>query len=805
MRPSCPRIATLALGLALALAMHAPARATTVVPVDDADLIDDAASILVARVAAIRSHWDPARRQIFTDVTLALDEVLAGPPLPPTVTIRQPGGRVGGLEAWIDGAPEFHVGERALLFLSVAPDGTLRVAHLHEGKFRVLVEPESGGESAVRVRGGQVRVLAPQRSGPPPRDTRSLDEFRRLIRGHAARRAARRFLGATAPAPPAGPVEQTDAFTFIGAPSRWFEPDAGRPVAMSVNASGEPRAPSRGFDQARAALAAWRDSASTFRFAEGPLTGAGGAVLDGVSSIAFGDPLGQMDPPVNCSGVLAQGGFFRSPSESRVVNGQTFWRVLEGDVVVADGWQGCGFYEVFANLTETVTHELGHVLGLGHSSDADATMYGIAHFDGRGSSLRADDRAGLRTIYPAPASLTVRLAGAGAGSVRSSPAGIACPGDCGEPFSAAATVTLTATPAAGSTFAGWSGGGCSGTGACTPALGAGTTVTAAFNASALGLRFAAPAAGATVSGRTTVSLAATGGAGYTFRVQLDGNPIFAGTASGFAWDTTTATNGTHTLSATVTDSRGRTASTSIPVAVSNAGGGALRVAITQPANGATVRGTAWAVLWVEGTTGASSTFTLTLAGRAMGTGTTSGRGPVSLAYDTRTVGDGAQTLTARVRGASGASGSSSVTVTVANGSGSPSTPAPAPTGGLRVFITRPGSGATVSGTAWVTLWLEGASSGSNTYTLSAAGSTVATTITASRGPVTLPWLTSGTPDGAQTLTATVRDAAGNTGRASIAVTVANGRAAATARPRRARPGPSPPGPRGAGRRRSPRP
>ena len=37
-------------------------------------------------------------------------------------------------------------------------------------------------------------------------------------------------------------------------------------------------------------------------------------------------------------------------------------------------------------------------------------------------------------------------------------------------FDTNAQVTLTATPASGSTFAGWSGGGCSGTGTCTVTL-----------------------------------------------------------------------------------------------------------------------------------------------------------------------------------------------------------------------------------------------------------------------------------------------------------------------------------------------
>src|SRR6266511_3302132 len=75
--------------------------------------------------------------------------------------------------------------------------------------------------------------------------------------------------------------------------------------------------------------------------------------------------------------------------------------------------------------------------------------------------------------------LTVSKAGSGAGSVSSSPAGINCGSTCSAPF-AAVPVTLSATPAAGSAFTGWSGGGCSGTGTCQVQMSADQQVTATF-------------------------------------------------------------------------------------------------------------------------------------------------------------------------------------------------------------------------------------------------------------------------------------------------------------------------------------
>lgn len=75
--------------------------------------------------------------------------------------------------------------------------------------------------------------------------------------------------------------------------------------------------------------------------------------------------------------------------------------------------------------------------------------------------------------------LTVQKAGTGTGSVSSNPSGIACGATCSVRF-AAVPVALTATPAAGSTFTGWSGA-CSGTGLCQVQMSADRTVTATFS------------------------------------------------------------------------------------------------------------------------------------------------------------------------------------------------------------------------------------------------------------------------------------------------------------------------------------
>src|SRR5206468_3823127 len=98
----------------------------------------------------------------------------------------------------------------------------------------------------------------------------------------------------------------------------------------------------------------------------------------------------------------------------------------------------------------------------------------------------------------------------------SSPAGISCGATCAAAYASGTVVTLTAAPAAGSTFSGWSGGSCSGTGTCTVTLSAATTVTATFTVQTLTLT-ASPSGtgtGTITSSPAGISCGATCAAAY---------------------------------------------------------------------------------------------------------------------------------------------------------------------------------------------------------------------------------------------------------------------------------------------------
>lgn len=75
--------------------------------------------------------------------------------------------------------------------------------------------------------------------------------------------------------------------------------------------------------------------------------------------------------------------------------------------------------------------------------------------------------------------LSVTKAGAGTGSVTSSPAGIDCGASCSASFASGSQLTFNASPTGSGVFTGWSGA-CTGTGACSVSMSAARSVTATF-------------------------------------------------------------------------------------------------------------------------------------------------------------------------------------------------------------------------------------------------------------------------------------------------------------------------------------
>ena len=377
------------------------AEATTIVGMSERELARAADAIVIGTITDLETVAS-GEGAINTLVTIDVERAVKGA-VGARVTLKQPGGQIGERGLWIAGSPQFARGERQMLFLSAARDGTARTTALGLGQFMLASHPRTAETMAER------RPTARTLGTRPVRRVRLARLLRTIARALAdGGAAAPRMLRAPDELTAAGlERESVDEFTLMDQPQgRWAEPDRGEPVSYSLGGDGD-RTLGLGASLGALddALAAWNGAGTPLHLVRGEPVAPMPLFCDGLSQIVFDDPFDEMPQPNACSGILALGGYCTFVDHDQV-NGQRFFRISEGNVTVNRGFGRCPFW-TRANLSEVLTHEIGHTIGLGHSAESesaapelrDATMYFHAHFDGRGASLRADDVAGVRFVY----------------------------------------------------------------------------------------------------------------------------------------------------------------------------------------------------------------------------------------------------------------------------------------------------------------------------------------------------------------------------------------------------------------------
>lgn len=343
-------------------------------------------------VAAIESRYDAAVDAIYTYVSLDVRQSWGRQPLPPRIVLKQLGGRIGDRELFVGGQATFAVGEEVFVFLEVRPrDGTLYVAGLDQGKWTIDAAARAGAATAARdLHGSPLR--AARRA-----DERTVDELEWLA--HLSDRATP---FTTVPAELFQPSAARPAWTFLSAsmPARWFEAASALPVYVDSQSGGHPQMPGGGSAQLLNAVAMWRNTSSLnlLSGAERSARCFYNAEQDGRISVTYSDPCDEID---DGGSVLAIGGYSYGAG-TQSVGSTTFRRIAKGMIVVDNNpakfqFMSTGCYE------QMLAHELGHAIGLGHSTLPDAIMYYmIRACQTRSTSnpLSNDELAALAVIYP---------------------------------------------------------------------------------------------------------------------------------------------------------------------------------------------------------------------------------------------------------------------------------------------------------------------------------------------------------------------------------------------------------------------
>jgi hypothetical protein len=374
------------------------AHASTVLYKTDAELVAISERVVHARV--LRHRYERpggSDGAIFTVTTLAVLEDFTGLP-GDTVDVWELGGVIGDETMFVGGGVKYQVGSEVLVCLGRGNFG-LRSVAMGFSKFDVTPVAALNGS----IDGRLTRNLRDTSvvGGAVQSSERSLSEFRSLVA--AVRGVSSRRNSAAESLVPDESVSED--FTFLGSGLRWVEADSGTPVRYYKNLAQPSPLSSGNIDtEIQTALAAWTNPTTasiTLQLAGtttqtdpyAPVSSSGTAV------ISFEDPSGEINNPT-----LAIGGGWASTGGG-VINGTTFNKFTRGFVIFQNAVDLPASFKDPLNFTRVLEHEVGHTIGLGHSTLATSIMFASCCSASTpiAPALGPDDLDGLNFIYPAGA------------------------------------------------------------------------------------------------------------------------------------------------------------------------------------------------------------------------------------------------------------------------------------------------------------------------------------------------------------------------------------------------------------------
>jgi hypothetical protein len=409
-----PKASRVAMAVWLFLAW--PVFATVFIVPTDAELAEKSAGIVIGVIVDSRPV-EGGNGRISTVYDLRIERAIKGSFAKDSVVeITSPGGQLEKRWTMVSGSAHFAKDDKVLLFL-VRHKGTWTPADMTLGKFRFVTS--TGGQSLL-VRDAEDIVGFDKQMRTHVEKVRREQEFLQFLEETAGgREAVAEYFATPGDVAALGRQPKTNymlaprsyAILFDPdlRPGRWPEDRMAAAVARpffkhteNATALGD-----GGVQMILDALGAWtRDCGSAVNLSYGGTTATLPDPLDQVNVIAWNDPCDDIPGQWGNSAIVATA--FVEGDGVHPYHYDNWTSISDADVVIQNGVTGAEFF-----MATTMTHELGHAIGLRHSnlhgddtvcqSGDDCTVVAIMNssvstpFD---FTLQPWDQNAIRAIYP---------------------------------------------------------------------------------------------------------------------------------------------------------------------------------------------------------------------------------------------------------------------------------------------------------------------------------------------------------------------------------------------------------------------